>query len=176
MKIDYEIESGNVDKIMNLAEYINHFNVHYKLLLRRYKRFQEINDVFNTDIDVITYLDMIVVQLRAMCIESPKLKNNYTVQILLRKIGKDDLATKIDEMLEEPFIPCSDFSIKKAIKTLADGFICHYDNFDAPNDEGWYFAKTIEKRLRNPYDTSNLDYIMHKLIGFIGEGLVINLN
>lgn len=175
--MDKEIQlcEDDIDNLIGLAEYIDHFNIHFKLLLRRYNRFKEINDISNTDIDVITYLDMIVVQLRAMCIESPNLKKNYTAQILLRKVGEEELAGKIDKMLEEPFIPCSDFTIRKAIKTLADGFICHYDNFDSPNGDGWYFAETIEKRLRSPYDTSNLDYIMGVLIDCIGEGLSIKL-
>ncbi len=175
MKKEYELDAENADELLNLAEFIDHFNVHYKLLLRRYKRFKEVNDIFNTDIDVITYLDMIVVQIRAMCIESPNLKKNYTVQILLRKVGEDQLAARIDAMLDEAFIPESDFTIRKAIKTLADGFICHYDNFDSPNDEGWDFASIIERRLRNPYDTPNLDYIMGILIDCIGEGLSIKL-
>ncbi|NLZ36696.1 MAG: hypothetical protein GX897_04375 [Clostridiales bacterium] len=169
------LNEQNADELLQLAKFIDHFNVHYRLLLRRYKRFKEIDDITNTDIDVITYLDMIVVQLRAMCIESPNLKENYTAQNLLRKVGEEELASEIDKMLEEPFIPCSDFTIRKALKTLADCFICHYDNFDTPNDNGWYFAETIEKRLRNPYDTANLDYIMNKLVSCIGEGLTIKL-
>ncbi len=111
MQTEFDLEENNADELMSLAEFIEHFNVHYKLLLRRYRRFKEIDDVFNTDIDVITYLDMIVVQLRAMCIESPCLKKNYTAQTLLRKVGKDELADKIDAMLEEPFIPESKFTI-----------------------------------------------------------------
>ena len=173
MEKEIDIELRNADELMSLAEYIEHFNVHYKLLLRRYVRFKEIDDIYNTDIDVITYLDMIVVQLRAMCIESPRLKNNYTAQILLRKLGEEELAKKIEDMLEEPFIPESDFTIRKAIKTLADGFICHYDNFDGLDSDGWYFAETIEKRLRNPYDSANLDYIMRTVIDCLGEGLTM---
>ena len=173
MEKEIDIELRNADELMSLAEYIEHFNVHYKLLLRRYVRFKEIDDIYNTDIDVITYLDMIVVQLRAMCIESPRLKNNYTAQILLRTLGEEDLAKKIEDMLEEPFIPESDFTIRKAIKTLADGFICHYDNFDGLDSDGWYFAETIEKRLRNPYDSANLDYIMRTVIDCLGEGLTM---
>ena len=175
METEFDLEENSADELMSLAEFIEHFNVHYKLLLRRYKRFKEIDDVFNTDIDVITYLDMIVVQLRAMCIESPRLKKNYTAQILLRKVGEDELADKIDAMLEEPFIPESDFTIRKALMTLADGFICHYDNFDGIEADGWYFSETIEKRLRNPYDTVNLDYIMKTIIDCLGEGLTIKL-
>ena len=175
METEFDLEERNSDELMSLAEYIEHFNVHYRLLLRRYTRFKEIDDVFNTDIDVITYLDMIVVQLRAMCIESPRLKKNYTAQILLRKVGEGELAERIDTMLEEPFIPESDFTIRKALKTLADGFICHYDNFDGIDVDGWSFAEIIEKRLRNPYDMPNLDYIMKTIIDCLGEGLTIKI-
>ncbi len=56
MKKEYELDAENADELLNLAEFIDHFNVHYKLLLRRYKRFKEVNDIFNTDIDVITYI------------------------------------------------------------------------------------------------------------------------
>ena len=175
METEFDLEERNSDELMSLAEYIEHFNIHYRLLLRRYARFKEIDDVFNTDIDVITYLDMIVVQLRAMCIESPRLKKNYTAQILLRKVGEGELAERIDTLLEEPFIPESDFTIRKALKTLADGFICHYDNFDGIDVDGWSFAEIIEKRLRNPYDMPNLDYIMKNIIDCLGEGLTIKI-
>ena len=172
---DIDIEEQNADELMEIAEFIEHFNVHYALLLRRYKRFREINKLPNADIDVITYLDMIVVQLRAMCIESAKNKKNYTAQVLLRKAGEDAIADKIDAMLEEPFIMDTDFSIRKAIKTLADGFICHYDNFDGADSDTWALAAIIEKQLRSPYDRCNLDYIMETINQCIGEGLAIKL-
>lgn len=175
METEADLEEKKSDELMALAEFIKHFNIHYGLLLQRYARFKKINDPFNTDIDVITCLDVIVVQLRAMCIESPNLRNNYTAQILLRKVGEDALAGRIDAMLEEPFIPESDFTIRKALKTLADRFICHYDNFDGIEADGWCFADVIEKRLRNPYDTPNLDHIMKTIIDCLGEGIRIKL-
>lgn len=166
----------NPDELMSLSDFIKKFNIHYSLLLRRYARFLEINEIGNTDIDVITYLDMIVVQLRAMCIETPKLKKNYTAQNLLRRLGEENLADKIDELLDESFIPETDFSIRKALKLLADCFICHYDNFDPSDKEGWYWSSIIEKRLRNPYDHANLEYIMKNLIDILGEGLKLNID
>lgn len=164
------IES-NVDNLMELNEFIKNFNIHYKLLLRRYERFKEINDIHNRDIDVITYLDIIVVQLRAMCIESKNYKKNYTAQILLRKTGRNEAADRLDLLLEEVFIPSTDFTIRIAIKTLADGFICHYDNFDGPQKDKLSLAEIIEKKLRNPYDEKNLDYIMNTLISCIGSSI-----
>ena len=164
------IES-NIDNLMELNEFIKNFNIHYKLLLRRYERFKEINDIHNKDIDVITYLDIIGVQLRAMCIESKNYKKNYTAQILLRKTGKNEAADRLDALLEERFIPSTDFTIRIALKTLADGFICHYDNFDGPQKDKLSLAEIIEKKLRNPYDEKNLDYIMNTLLSCIGSSI-----
>lgn len=163
------------DEILELFEYIEHFNIHFKLLLRRYKRLKDIYSIENAkDIDVITYIDMILVQLRAICIENERYKNNYTAQILLRKIGEDDLANKIDEMLNEEFYDGSmQVNIRKALKILADEFICHYDNFDKDKSHKISLADIFINRLLSPYEEKNLDYIMKVLIDCIGEGLTI---
>lgn len=170
-------DEKNIDELVELAEFIEHFNIHYKLLLRRYARFKKINDIYNTDIDVITYLDMIIVQLRAMCIESSYLKKNYTAQILLQKVGEEALAFKLDAMLQEEFLEdVMDLTIRNALKILADQFICHYDNFDGGDGKNrWTMAAIIEKELRNPYFKHSLDYIMKTLIDCIGDGLKIKL-
>lgn len=167
-------EADDIEQFL-LCQYIEHFNTHFKLLLRRYRRFIEINNINNTDIDVITYLDMIVVQIRAMCIENERYVNNYTAQILLRKLGEDSLADRIDSMLNEPFIPETDFTIREAIKKLADKFICHYDNYDDPKSNESYFAETIEKRLRSPYNRVNIDYIMNTIIECVCKGFRVDL-
>lgn len=159
---------------LQLLEFIKHFNVHFELLLRRYKRFREINTIGNNDIDVITYLDMIVVQLRAMCIENERYKKNYTAQILLRKVGEDALAQRIDDMLKEDFYDGSiQVDIRTALKILADEFICHYDNFDGEDLHRLSLSDIFINRLRNSYEPKNLDYIMHTLIDCIGGGLSV---
>ncbi|MFW6015653.1 MAG: hypothetical protein ACOCRK_04390 [bacterium] len=159
-----------------LMEYIKNFNIHFDLLLRRYKRFREINKVGNNDINVITYLDMIIVQLRALCIENKRYKNNYTAQVLLRKVGEDKLALKIDNMLNEDFYDGSiQVNIKTALKILADGFICHYDNFDGEKQHELSLANIFLNRLRNPHEKINLDYIMDVVVSCIGEGLTIRI-
>lgn len=58
-------------------------------------------------------------------------------------------------------------------KILADGFICHYDNYDGPSVETWGMALAIEAKLRNPYEKINLKYIMEVLKACIGEGLAL---
>ena len=163
------------DELYQLFEYIKHFNIHFSLLLRRYKRFKEIYSIENaTHIDVITYIDMIIVQLRAMCIENERYKKNYTAQILLRKIGEEDLADKLEKMLNENFYDGSmQVTIKTALKIVADEFICHYDNFDGEKSHKISLAEIFINRLVNPYEEKNLDYIMKVLIDCIGEGLTI---
>lgn len=162
----------NLAEFQNMVTYVENFNMHYSLLLQRYERFTEINEISNRDIDVITFLDIIVVQLRALCIESPRLNHNYTAQNLLRIMQRDDLAEKIDNMLSEEFLPGAiDFDIRKALKLLADKFICHYDSIDK---EELALAGIIEAQLKNPYTDHNLAYIMNTVMECIGKGLSID--
>ena len=171
-------EEEQFDELLLLGDFIEHFNIHYSLLLRRYRKFRNIDKAKKNNIDLITYLDIIVVQLRAMCIENPKNKKNYTVQSLLKQLGEPQLAQRIDDMLEEEFFGddvVSGFPIKRALKLLADGFICHYDNFDGKKSDGWYYAETISQHLCDCYSKVNLDYIMKTIIDCVGEGLTIKI-
>lgn len=162
------------DGIQEKAIFIKHFSTHVKLLLNRYVKYQQLEKVNNDDIDVGTYFDIIIVQLRALCIESQNLEKNYTVQNALRKFGKNEYADRIDELLDEPFLDAKDkegntFTTRKALKILADKFICHYDNFDN-NSEGWGMGLVIEKRLMNPFNYPNLDSIVMGIVKNINEG------
>lgn len=163
-----------LEEYLELQPFIKHFCMHFDLLMRRYERFKEIDDPHNTDIDVITYLDMIIVQLRAMCIESSNLKNNYTAPNLLRKVGKQDLADKIDAMLNETFYAGREYTIREALKKLADKLICHYDNFDGENEFDLAVSDILMNNLRNPYESKNLKYIMDTLQSCIYKGLYTN--
>ena len=164
-------EIWNRNAMDQIIVFIDHFDIHYRLLLRRYKRFKEVDIPQSRDIDVITYLDMILVQLRSMCLEQDKYKNNYTVQNLFHRLGRDDLADRINAMLDEQFFEYrSGCSIRDAIKILTDDYVCHYDAFDT---DGIVQSEIIEQQLRNPYIQHNLDYIMKVLIDSIGEGLSI---
>ena len=169
----------NTQNIAGNAQFIKHFSKHCQLLLARYSKYKDLEKVNNDDIDVGTYFDIIIVQLRALCIESPNLTNNYTVQTALRRIGKVEYAERIDKMLEQQFMPCVDcktgdpFTIRMALKTLADKFICHYDNFDGPNSDGWGLGLVIERHLMNPFDDPNLDTIMGEIIECLYKGFDI---
>ncbi|MDE6852618.1 MAG: hypothetical protein K2J67_09055 [Lachnospiraceae bacterium] len=169
----------NVQNIAENAQFIKHFSIHARILLSRYLKYKDLEKVNNDDIDVGTYFDMIIVQLRALCIENPNLEKNYTAQIALRKIGKAEYADRLDKMLEQEFMPAIDcktreiFTIRMALKTLADKFICHYDNFDGANIDGWGLGLVIEKRLMNPYNIPNLDTIMSEVVECLYKGLDI---
>ena len=168
-----------VQAIAQNEQFIKYFSIHYKLLISRYMKYKELDKINNEDIDVGTYFDIIIVQLRALCIESPHLQNNYTVQTVLRRIGKEEYADRIDKMLDQQFMPgvnCRTgefFTTRKALKMLADKFICHYDNFDGSNSDGWGLGLAIEKRLMNPYNTPNLDTIMAEIVDCIYEAFDI---
>lgn len=168
-----EITPGNM---MDLANYIRNFNIHYSLLIRRYERFKKINIIGGDSTDIITYFDMIIVQLRALCIENSRYNKNYTAQILLTKVGEKEVAQRIDNMLDKNFfIDSSDLSVRTALKILADNFICHYDNFDEDR-LSLTLADIIMNQLKNPYQSYqkvNLEYIMNTLMDCIGEGLRI---
>ena len=151
------------------SEVLDNFLMHYNLLLRRYARFKEINQAQNTDISVLTFLDIIVVQLRAMCIESKNIEEkNYTAQRLLRMEGRDDLAQEIEKMLEEPFAEIIGMTTRDALKYFADKYICHYDAFCRRDIN---LARIIEQNLRNPYGMINLAHIMYIVTRCINEGL-----
>lgn len=158
-------------EIVDYAQFVAHFNIHYKLLVERYNYLVAV-DKTNMNLDISTYQDMIVVQIRAMFIESTNLQNNYTGQNLLRMLGEPELAEKIDTFLDSPFSEIyADLSIRKALKIMADKFICHNDNFDGEKVDLWGLQQSIESQLRNPYIKPNLFSIMNTLISIIGQGL-----
>ncbi len=103
-------------------------------------------------IDVTTYFDMVVVQLRSICVESPTRKNNYTVQNLLNRLKRNGDAQIIENMLNESLIDAAEsLTIRTAIKILADGFIYHYDSFEGEKADQWMWQAIIERHLRNPF-------------------------
>lgn len=159
-------------------EDIKPFLMHYELLLRRYRRYSELNStttIYDTHIDKVTYFDMLIVQLRALCIENSKRKKNFTAQNVLKKFGREDLACKIDKMLDEFLIEEMNLTIREALKIIADKYVCHYDYFDIRSGQ-LSIERTIEALFNNPCAHQNIDYIMSVLIKCIKDGLGIGLD
>lgn len=95
---------------------------------------------------------------------------------MIHKVGEAKLAQKIDNMLDEYFYDGSlQVNVRTALKILADEFICHYDNFDGDKKHRLSLADIFMNHLRNPYEKTNLDYIMKVLISCISRGLTIKM-
>jgi len=165
-------------ELQKLADFIKHFEIHWNLFVRRYIRFKELeNSVTYGEFDYCTYFDMLIVHIRAMCIESPNLKSNYTIQNMLRRIDKPELAQKIDDELEKPLIEAlidkdteNPLTLRKAIKILSDGFICHYDNFDGEKDIQRGIAIAIEGNLKNKFNSRNIYSLVNTMVECVEDG------
>ena len=121
-----------------------YFKEYLGLLLRRRDRFLELwtgqgdhpeGPRFDSIgfLDSITYFEMLLVQLRAICIERKMV--NYTIQNFSH-LNKFDIGLEaVDDMLSQ-VIPYGDpigdsrMPLRDAIKILTDKFICHYDNLE----------------------------------------------
>lgn len=178
-------ERNYCDDFQEVQVFLIRFLKNYQLLVDRYNRFKELGNVFIGErdekriIDRFTYFDMIIVQLRAMCIENKK--SNYTLQNLLTKTGNDNLAKRIEEMLDRPFVGGVEYSasdnsktipltIRNALKIVADKFVCHYDGL--ADNYSLYSGLTlyIEVELGNPHAQINLDFIMDTISACVNEG------
>lgn len=168
-------------ELREISDFIRHFEINWNLFLKRYTRYKELEENATIDnFDYSTYFDILVVQIRAMCIENELLKNNYTVQNVLRRIGEEKLAEKIDFELERPlseiFVDKSTgkpITLRNSIKMLADKFICHYDNFDGEKDVQREIAISIEANLKNIVKDVNIHTFINMLIECINKGFFI---
>lgn len=111
-----------------------------------------------------------IVQLRSLFCENSRYENNYTIQILLRKIGEYKLADQVDKLLQEELV--EEISIRKAIKFIEDKFICHYDKIE-PSDK--VLEQTYRNALSYPYNKVNIWYVIGKLHDLLGEGFKIEI-
>ena len=83
-------------------------------------------------------------------------KNCYTVQNYFTALGRKDVADKIDAFLDGPFNEYSSETIRRALKFLADKFVCHLDPITS-EDLGW--ANAYMAALKNPFVKVNMEYI-----------------
>ena len=151
----------------NLILYVVHFNVHYRLLMERYEHLKRAYKPEMT-IEFGTYLDIILVQLRAMFIESSSYSKNYTSQILMRKLNENGIANEIDAYLDSEFNDT--ISIRNALKLVADKFICHNDNFEGSNLKLWKQQIQIVEQMRNIHIKPNIFTIVETLGTLIEKG------
>lgn len=142
-------------------DYIKAFSSNVELLLRRYQIFQNLSQESGF-IQYLSYFDIIMVQLRALCIENERYSENYTIQVLMKKLNRSDLAQKLENYLDNEI--SEGVTIREAIKFIADKFICHYDSTTI-NDrvkETYYRAC-----LTNPAGKYNLNAILGEILEII---------
>lgn len=108
----------------NDEEFFILFYNNFKNLCDRINRLEEIE---KDTLDHLTYYEIILVQIRALFIESERDKEkNITVQKYLIQSGHKDIVDEIESFLN---LHLSDnLTLRKAIKTCVDKFIVHYDN------------------------------------------------
>lgn len=101
---------------------------------------------------------------RAMFLE--KENKNYTYQNYFRSMGRQDIADKIDNYLDNNAYS-NGVSIRNALKFLSDKFVCHVDNVSEINiaTANYYMAT-----LHNPYAKFNMKEIMNELYAIMGAG------
>ncbi|MEN3005450.1 hypothetical protein [Dehalobacterium formicoaceticum] len=82
-----------------------------------------------------------LIHLRASLIENAKLKNNITVQNYFRLYGRDDLAEKIDTLLQIEVR--TNLSLRDMIKESVDKHIAHYDKPSDTSEDIYNYCKSI---------------------------------
>lgn len=86
-------------------------------------------------LDWLTYRDMVLVQVCAMCVDKQADgRDGYTIQSLLRRIGQEHLIAEIDKVLDKTIAvdaTHNGISVRTALKTVRDKFLCHYDNHES---------------------------------------------
>lgn len=112
----YEIQ---IDNLEHKIEYLKYRNCN--LLC---------DDTFMIDV----FLDSVLVDVRAIMVESKQYKKNYTVQNSLKRGCTDDasvlfeIANSIDEFLNKTEIEVDNMTLYNAIKFYTDKFIAHRDS------------------------------------------------
>ena len=183
-----------------IEEYTLYFNEQYWLLKNRYQRFLEIKEASGSDwnTDLNTYFDMIIVQLRALLLDDSGNKttglNNYTVKNILSMAEGDEYTTRVDTLLNTPFIKgvndcgyclvsydcekniegCTvkqDTSIRQALKDIADKTICHYDNYYRKNAHKWEYIQLLRTKFMDDDYEYNLDFVMNYLFDLLKDGI-----
>ena len=155
--------------------FLQKFHQHYDEFVKRYNRYKEVYNEWRQTksdksvIDLRVYIDILIVGLRSLCIESPKLGKNYTVQNFLSAINRNDLTQKLNSMLDSNFCDLGELhpmSIRNAIKTCSDNYVCHYDHLD------FYDGVNIDlifSRLTNPYFENNFENIINIIIDIMNQ-------
>ena len=174
--VQYKVGKENVEDFYLGMKPLEMFEIHFNEFVSRFDRYKEIlkfywshrdNKAYN---DLTVYVDLLLVHIRAMCIENEKYCDNYTAQNFLESIGRKDLAENINNVLSKGFWAHQDEgsrSVRDSIKICSDKYICHHDSINI-NDHTE--IEITFARLNNPIFKHNMEYICSKIIENISSG------
>ena len=174
--------NGEIEAQLYFIEYVNHFNEYYQLLLDRYERFCELRESEEWSLDLDTYFEMIIVQLRALLLErgSNVVTGNYTIKNILSLSEDIEAWNVIEKTLNEVMISGEgvkqDCLLRDAIKIIADKSICHYDSFYREGSHSWELIQLLKKMLMDKAEKVNLDILMKSIISILRNGVEISLD
>lgn len=161
------LEKEEMVKDYEFMIFLETFGFNMDLLNYKLNQFEKVN-AYNK-LEYYSLFDSIIVQIRAILLE--KKKSNFTVQSFFRYQERDDVAEAIDNYLDQPFNAADlesmnegsteYWTIRSALKFIADKFICHYDKVTLI-DKG--NADYICAELNNPYSNRYLKTILSDLI------------
>lgn len=107
------------------------FESFLSILIKRSHQLNQLTD----PLAYATYFEMILVQIRAIAIESPRYKDNITIHnYLLKKLGgsgADALSQYLSQPIDEQRMD-SQMPVREALKIVVDKSIAHYDE---PNSD-----------------------------------------
>ena len=150
-----KVNLDKVDSKLFESPFADQFAFNMKMYEYRLKRVLSIDTTKRENqMEYLMAFDAFIALFRGLFLES--FKNCYTVQNYFTALGRDDIAGKINAFLDGPFNEYSNETIRKALKFLADKFVCHLDPI-TPEDLG--LANAYMSNLKNPFVKVNLQYI-----------------
>lgn len=158
-----EVEKIKYEFYSNLEDFEKRLFNNLELLISRVNK---LKDVERGSLDYWTYYDAILTQIRAMFIETPKLKKNYTVQNYLIKIGQKEIAQEIQDYMDIELY--EGMSFKDAVKVSVDKFIAHYDKVDI---EDVIIEQMCRAKLTEPNRNYNISNTLTEFMQLLLKGI-----
>lgn len=155
MKVDLDkVDSKLFDTLLG-----EQFAFNMQMYEYRLKRVLSIDTTIKENqMEYLMTFDAFLALFRGLFLEN--FKGCYTVQNYFTALGREDIAAKIDAFLDGPFNEYSNETIRRALKFLADKFVCHLDPITS---EDLGLANAYMSNLKNPFVKVNLKYISSEL-------------
>ena len=162
-----KVNLDKVDRKLFESPFADQFAFNMQMYEYRLKRVLSIDTTIKENqMEYLMAFDAFLALFRGLFLEN--FKGCYTVQNYFTALGRNDIAAKIDAFLDGPFNEYSDETIRRALKFLADKFVCHLDPISS-EDIG--LANAYMSALKNPFIKVNLQYICGELDAIMKESL-----